>query len=658
VAEATLTPGSAAPRRTRAWAVFPLLLIAVTVVLGSLRLSGSSTSLLVPGADDSGLLAGQARAVRTDEWLVRTPLAARQSQLDLPGRDLIGVGRHDTAIGNDLPTAGWEVLVRPHTLPYHVFGIERAFAFEWWTVYLALPAIGLYALALALGVRIPIASLAALIVVLSPVVQWWTVPFTGTSIGYATLAGAALLAATRARSIYARVALSAACGWLGACLVLVLYPPWAVPMFLLVGVVTAVAIATSYPSREARRAWWLRVLTVTGVAAAAGGALLLAFIHAHRGAIDALSNTVYPGQRRSGGGNGSFAALLGAPFDLVESTRSAAQVPVNGLNQSEAAAGLFTLLAIAVAIVVDRATSAWKPWRSRIVLLTLLGVGGIFVVWYLLPVPSGIGRLLLLDRVRSDRMLLPLAVAGALALGVLVEIRRRRDAPSSAIGLVAGTAAFAVPTLWAGLTLEVAGHTASRWQVLLLAAISTVGVALALSGRVAGLWVLAALFAAGALTVNPLQQGLAPLVDSPAARLGRQLAARRDTGTVLQLFAQSHGYIGSAAGLAASGVPLLSGVNNYPDATAWRVLDPDGSSRRAWNRYSIPVWTPGPPGSAPRFEVHPPADLTMTIDPCDPRLGRLAVRTIVSDQPLTRSCLTEIMRTGDPQRLYAYRIEH
>jgi hypothetical protein len=454
----------------------------------------------------------------------------------------------------------------------------------------------------------------------------------------------------------ARVVLSAVCGWLGACLVLVLYPPWAVPMALLVGAVTAVAGAASYPAREARRAWWLRVLVATGVAATAGAALLVAFFLAHHGAIDALANTIYPGQRRSAGGDGSLAVLLGAPFDLVESTRSAAELPVNGLNQSEAAAGLFTLFAIAVAIVVDRRTSAWKPWRSRIGLLTILAVGGIFVAWYLLPVPSGIGRLLLLDRVRSDRMLLPLAVAGALALGVLVEARRRRDAPPSGIGVLAGTAAFTVPTVWAGLTLDVSGHTAPRWQVLLLAGVSTAGVALALWGRVAGLWVLVALFAAGAVTVNPLQQGLAPLVDTPAADLGRQLAARRDTGTVLQLFAQSNGYIGSAAGLTASGVPLLSGVNNYPDAAAWRVLDPNGSSRRAWNRYNIAVWTPGSPGSAPRFHLAPPADLTVRIDPCDPRLGRLAVRTIVSDQPLTEPCLGEVLRTGGSVPLYAYRI--
>jgi hypothetical protein len=74
---------------------------------------------------------------------VRTPVLARQATLGFPDNNKLGVGEHDMGVQYDLPTQGWEVLVRPHTFPYHVFGIERAFAFEWWIVYLALPAIGL-----------------------------------------------------------------------------------------------------------------------------------------------------------------------------------------------------------------------------------------------------------------------------------------------------------------------------------------------------------------------------------------------------------------------------------------------------------------------------------------------------------------------------------
>src|SRR5207248_7125576 len=194
-----------------------------------------------------------------------------------------------------------------------------------------------------------------------------------------------------------------------------------------------------------RRVWWLGVLEVTGVAAAVIGVLIVAFVLAHRGAFDALANSIYPGRRRSAGGDGDLSVLFGAPFDLVESTRAAPLLAVNGLNQSEAAAGLFTIIAIVVAVVADRTTSMLKPWRSRVVLLTLIGVSAIFLVWYLLPVPSGVGRLLLLDHVRSDRMLLPLAVGGAVALGVFLDARRRSGAGLPGGALVAGTAAFAAP---------------------------------------------------------------------------------------------------------------------------------------------------------------------------------------------------------------------
>src|SRR5205807_8701308 len=346
VAETPHAPRALVPRNAT-WLVFPLLILLVTVVLGSLELSGSSVSRYDPSGGNNGLLAGRARPVRTDEWFVRTPLLARQVALDLPEHDVIGVGEHDMAVGNDLPTGGWVVLVRPHTLPYHVFGFARAFAFEWWILFLALPAIGLYFLALALGVRIVTALLIALIVVLSPIVQWWTVPATGTTIGYACLAGAALIAAVRARSLYSTIALAALAGWLGGCLVLTLYPPWAVPMALLVGAVVVAAVAMRLPPPGERRAWWIGLLVVGAVGAGVPGLLILAFFVAHRDALEALANSIYPGRRRSAGGAGDLAVLLGAPFDLVESAMSNPVVEVNGLNQSEAAAGLFTLLAIA-----------------------------------------------------------------------------------------------------------------------------------------------------------------------------------------------------------------------------------------------------------------------------------------------------------------------
>jgi hypothetical protein len=283
-------PGGANVRVPGAWR-FPILVAIVVVVLGALEVSGSSASLYA--GRDGGVIVGRARDLRTDEWWVRTPLLARQETLGFPDRDAIGVGDHDMAILPDLPTGGWETALRPHVLPYHVFGIERAFAFDWWLAFLALPALGVYALALQLGVRTLTAALVSLIVALSPFVQWWTGPWTAT-IGYGTLAGAAFLAAARTRSLYWRTALAAAAGWLVACTVVAFYPSTLLPTILLVGAAVVAAIAPSLPPPELRREWWLRLAVVFGVTCVVGGALLLAFFLAHRDALDALSNSVYP----------------------------------------------------------------------------------------------------------------------------------------------------------------------------------------------------------------------------------------------------------------------------------------------------------------------------------------------------------------------------
>jgi hypothetical protein len=155
--------------------------------------------------------------------------------------------------------------------------------------------------------------------------------------------------------------------------------------------------------------------------------------------------------------------------------------------------------------------------------------------------------------------------------------------------------------------------------------------------------------------VNPLQHGLSPLLDSRAARLGRDLRARPGTGVVLDFW---DGPKTERVGLTASGVKLLSGVNLYPNENAWRVLDPTGSAKRVWNRYNNAVWSQAPPGSLPEFHAFDQYTIRVKIDPCDPRLAELDVRTVVSLYPMSAACLVETNRiTTEDGPLIAYRID-
>jgi len=196
---------------------------------------------------------------------------------------------------------------------------------------------------------------------------------------------------------------------------------------------------------------------------------------------------------------------------------------------------------------------------------------------------------------------------------------------------------------------------APRWQVVVLTIAFSVGIMLALRGAQVGLWILVGLFAISAATVNPLQHGLDALLDHPATRLGRELRTRPGAGAVLNFWS---GDITQRGGLTASGVDLVSGVNIYPNERAWRVLDPDDRQRNAWDRYNNAIWNPAPPGAEPQIEGSGDT-ISVAVDPCDPRLAKLGVGTIVAIEPLSGTCLIETDRvvSRNSPTLYAYRID-
>jgi len=67
---------------------FPLVVVAGTALLSMLRVSGTSSGMLRSYAygegADPALIAGVARAVRSDEWLANTPAAVSQAVHDFP----------------------------------------------------------------------------------------------------------------------------------------------------------------------------------------------------------------------------------------------------------------------------------------------------------------------------------------------------------------------------------------------------------------------------------------------------------------------------------------------------------------------------------------------------------------------------------------------
>jgi hypothetical protein len=637
----------------RMW-VAPGVALLLVLVLGSLRLSGSSIGVYTEAdgstAESTDLVAGETRFVRGDEWLVRTPLVLSQEINGLPDVAAGGVGEHDVNI-TDLPASGWEVILRPHTIPYHLFGAEVALALEWWLLALV-QAAGVYFLIGELTRRPVIAAASAVLVTLSPATQWWTGPGTFASLGYGSLSVALLLMAFRAPSRGRRIALAVGAGFVGAAFAKTFYPPWQVGTALVLLPVFAGAVAPDLFDRSARRAALGRLGTVLGAAALASGVLVAGFGLAHRDAFEGIANTEYPGERTAESGGGvPIPRMFGSALDHFSERED--EAAVNGTNQSENAAGLVLVLPVALATFAVGSAGGLARRRDAYPLLGVLVGAGVLVSWMLLPLPSWAGRPLLLGVVQPGRLSLPLALASVVSLALLVSYLKR-DGRTLGVGTrVVCAGSFAAVQLWAADSYTVNGLPIDLSRAALLIVIVSVGVWFALGPRSEiGYGLLAAFVLWQAVHINPLQQGTAPLTDSELSRAVREVAADQPLEAGWVAFGASLEMRGA---ITATGVNNLAGVSPYPDEELWRTLDDDGDDEEIWNRYAHIHWAAGSSGSEPEFALLSPDAIAVTVDPCDQRLSELGVGIVVMRNAELDGCATELRSVDfgpDTVRIY------
>jgi hypothetical protein len=543
------------------------------------------------------------------------------------------------------------LVVRPHLAGYSLFGAERGFAFEWWTL-LGLQAVGVYSLVVVLTRRATLGIAAALLMSTAPVTQWWTVPMTFTVVGYGCLAGAAALMALRAERTWSRAGWAAFAGYVGACFAVTLYPPWQIGVGLVLVGVAAGTLWKPLADRETRRETVRRILGVGAIAAVVAGGLFAAYMVRHADALDAVASTVYPGQRAGeGGGTAALVNVLSGPFDVFASGSEAGRV--SGTNQSESSSGLLLVIPVAVVVLLLAQRTRLRREPGLFPLLGLLSALAVIGVWMFVPLPSWLGTPLMLNRVASGRLVLPLVLGGIVAFVLLVDHLRARGTPLGMGPRVVAVAVMAAPYLWAAGQLRVEEEPVDRALAFALLACVVAGCFLAL-GRwtLAGLAVLVLFSVGTAARINPLQRGIDPLTDNPLAESIEEVRADRP---------QDDGWVMFGGDFFADGVLTASGVDNvgavsfYPDPDEWEVIDGDGSRAPVWNRYAHVRFQLGDEGSAPRITLDGGDSVAVTIDSCDPRLAELGVDVMIvpiTEEPACGTLLDETRLGTSRFRIY------
>ena len=655
----TTAPPSSSPvtqRQRSSWGpgprwlplLLPLLVAAGVLTMTALSVSGSSVEqILGPDRQGESVSLGASRSIRSDEWNVRTPLVAGQAARGLPDRAEVGVGDHDMSVLYDLPTADPASLLRPNLWGYWILPLDHAFAFDWWSLA-AILIVGVYTLVLVLTRDWRWAAVAAVVAYASPFFHWWYLGLSLALVGWAALGTGLFLYSVETPNGGKRWLAATGAGAAFAALVTTAYPPFQIPVILVLGAVAiGYLISGVTAGRIQVRSILVNAILVGGIVAVAAAAYLLS----NADALSAISSTVYPGDRRAVSGTGRVQHLGTAWFGWLYVRDPGAMGGVILPNASEAssflALGVFLLAALPP--VWRQVAGPGAPLRWPIVGAVTALI--LMLVHAFVGLPGVASRLLLLDRVQPDRAIVGTGLASLLVL-TLVGVALQRTPPEGWRRLAAGailTTTVLLVVAGVGQTLRNAGAPMDRSGILLTAAVAAV---VAASWFWRPLISLAALGIVGlvvAVPANPIQVGLGPLTPDTLVE-DLRAAADVDGGTWLSTDPRV------STVLTANGIDNLSGVNLYPNVEAWRVLDPAGRYEDVWNRYAHTIWVLDASRAQVTMEALTPDEITISISPCDPGLLALGLTQIATGQPLDAPCLTLDRRTTSPtgERIYLY----
>jgi hypothetical protein len=387
------------------------LIVLLGLALTALAWTPSSYGVVLRqlGAPEAGLIWGEPQEIRSDEYVVWTPLVQATTRNSGARHNATSPYGEDLRNFNALPLWDWALPLKPAMWGFYG-PLDPARAFAWsWALPLVAFLLGWERLFRRLGVDGTAAIAASGTLWMTGYVQtWWTT--TGPLLAAWPWVVLAALAPWPARLRVPLVAWTTA-----VCLLSHFYPPLLLTLALVGGAALTLANAD-------RRRW---IVTAGGVAV--GVAMVTAYLW---DVIPTMADTVYPGQRVSSGGGVPVLQAL----DLVLPGLSAwlGESRLAGTNVCEATtAG--TLVPLLVALAVDRGVLAtrWQDARWRRDTALLIGLLAACMAWMLLPLPSWLGAGLGWHKVPPVRMVVPagvvllllaLRVPTRLPLGLLVTL--------------------------------------------------------------------------------------------------------------------------------------------------------------------------------------------------------------------------------------------
>lgn len=556
------------------------LLISFCILIGT-GSSGSSLALLIDNSHiatyDANLWLGKAQRIRSDEWEVITPMAISQTRHD-PKFPIISSnwgsdGHNMLVVGmTGIPAAHISAIAKPATWGFFLFDLRQALAWYWWFPFFGcLTALWLVFLRF-LDLDWKISAGLATSFAFAP----YAVVFSGWPAYTAFFPLASLLFAQNIFQQQKLLPITIHGALLGISIggfALVLYPAWQISLAY---VLVPFGLAWCWSHRQQLhfgiRQW-------SGIFTAFCAFLLIMGIWwmDARDAVQAIQNTVYPGQRvfEAGGDIDPWFFIKGL-LSLQTMYR-----PTPLMDPSDAGSFIFMPLALAVAGVL-----AFKIHKKPRLIGIVLSIYMLAVAAYMFSgFNATIAPVIFWGAVTSYRLDLALGLTQILLLGWIFSSTKVTEQATTRLRWVAWSAGIAT-LVWGAFLYRLLPTTIvnellepMRWLALI--AWGTLAYLVIARHYTHATVFFCTWMLAISLPFNPLGQAPNRITVDKALTQGIERAISGETsGEIAVIDERTWSLL-----LPIAGKHVTNSVFYYPPTEFWRKIDPTGESASVYNRY-------------------------------------------------------------------------
>lgn len=519
------------------------------------------------GSDYIYPVLGEERPIRSDEWLVDTPINLSTQYLENPYGKYNYLVRGTNTINSSMltivsvlnPVNLVSILIR------FIFGYEYAYSYTWYINILLSFLFQLELFLIMSSHKKLLSTCGACMVVLSSHYLWWGF---STLILYSSVALVCSYYFFKSDSRKKRLLYAYGTALGTALFALVLYPAWEVPMafYSLVVFVWIVHDCWDNIKKMSREDWTILV-----------SALLLCIIMILQSIVlqmeyvEAISKTVYPGKRID---NGGFA--IGKLFNYISAISFAYK---DCGNPSER--GMYITL---FPFPLIMALYTWIKGNRRNWLLNGLMIISVFLgVYTTVGLPSVLAKITLMTSTVASRCV---DILGYTQVALFVVTLSAIDYEKK----LEKKYAFVLAIVMSGIAMMMANHEmpeymSGEYRIIFFEIFALIFFCfIAKVDKKIYNWGLIAVIMISIVTaiyVRPIVKGTDAIYSKPVANEIQRIASKDSEA---KWIAYDSGV--TAQFILACGAPAINSVNKYPNMELWNKLDPTGNNEYIYNRYA------------------------------------------------------------------------